>query len=470
MEHIKDKKGIAFFFLILSLISVMYLIPNVGANFACGFLNDSEEVSASWKEVLVYYEENPSETTTCKTSPENKFCCDLEAISSVSWAPGKVVHAEVFNPEQDYIAGPVTLLTTEEGFDIFPDMQLRKAITFNQPIQTILINNSQVFFNLSMDSSYNNLKYTLNSQSEQVVCELCTQVDFILEDLLKGKNNINLIVYNSEIGREITKSLQIFSLDYLDILDSFECPRCINRGERFYVPSNSEVNLTLQFNSSHEISGIAEIYFPVDWILDESFLPEDYSLTHNLVEWNIENSSNEEIIFPFVSSGIFFKRKDIFQYEIPDSGFSKEREVIVYGLTRFFPFSAYKEFSQKTYFKDSLLEQISPTEPLILDLDKDIFEVIAIYPKQEINEAYAYIAYRERRFFRNKYITFNLISNLANDEIESILFRFKIPKDNMLEFSHPEGDIGIYLYDQDYEYDYYEAYVDRKSTFKLKVY
>jgi hypothetical protein len=457
----KKKLSITLLFVIMLSSSL------VSANFACGFVNDSSKLAASWTEVLISYDENPFDLIVCKTTPENKFCCDLETINSVDWSVGKLIHAEVFNSELGYIAGPVSRLTTEEGFDVFPDMQLRKAINFNKPLKTILINTSEVLFDLSIDQNYNNLKYKLNQNNEVDICQGCTEAQFTIQELSKGNNEIKLTVYNVDSGKEISETFFINSLNYLDIIDSFDCEKCEVKGKKVYIYSNSEVNLELKLSSSHDFSGIINIYFPTDWELDESFLSEDYSVSHDLFKWNINDSSNELISLPFTSSKTSFKRKESFKYEFSD--FSKETKIFVYSIIKRLPFNRQKKFSNDFYFEDSLSEIISPAEPIILTPEQDIFELIAIYPKQESNNAYAYITYKQRNFFNRKYIKFNLLSNIASRKIEKILFRFKVPKEDSISFYYIKENINLEIYESDTVYNYYEAYVDKKGSFRIKI-
>jgi hypothetical protein len=453
---------------IISLFLIILEISLASASFACGYVNDSEKLSASWIEVMVYYDENPSDSVICKTSPENKFCCDLEQITSVTWETGKMVHAEVFNPELGYVAGPVSLFVTGEGYDVFPDMELKKAINFKQPLKTILVNDSEVFFNLSLGGNYNNLKYKLGSKPEQGVCEDCSEPGFYIPNLEKGENEIELIAYNDVLGKNVSENFRVYSLDYLNILDSFECTKCKTIRNKVYVPSSSDVDLKLTLNASHNISGILNIYIPVDWSSEDDLLLEDYSPTHDKLKWKINDSSIASITIPLISSKIWFKRRDVFKYEISD--FLKQRTVYIYRLTRIFPFSRHSSFTEDLYFENSLDEIASPIEPLILDSNEEIFEVVAIYPTENLENAHAYIIYKERRFFGRKYINFNLISNIPNTRIDKILFRFKIPKGKNFNFYKVKESVALNEYNQDSEYIYYEVYVGQKSFFKAKIY
>lgn len=69
-------------------------------------------------EVISYYDENPEKTTKCQINPEKKFCCDLSEIKEISYKPGKKVIAEVFDNETKYVADPVYLETSSEGYDL----------------------------------------------------------------------------------------------------------------------------------------------------------------------------------------------------------------------------------------------------------------------------------------------------------------------------------------------------------------
>ncbi len=458
-------------FIVFILFLTIVLTSNISANFVCGHLNDSSELSGSWINVLVYYDEKTSDITSCKTSPENKFCCDLQDIENVNWQVNKIVHGEVYLPDLGYIAGPVSLSTTENGYDLFPEMQLKKVFNFNQEFKKILVNESSVLFNLNIHENYNNLKYIVNENplSEVVVCESCSNAIFevILE---KGKNKITLTAYNLDNGREISEDFYIYSLDYLELIDDFQCKKCKNLNNNIYVPSHEKVNLSFKVNSSHPISGKIKIYHPIDWSISEEFLSKDYSLTHNLIEWEMKNDSNlHEKIYPFVSSGTWFKRRDNFKYEIQESEISKIRKVLVHTLTRFFPIRVEKRFSDDIYFEDSLNEIVSNLEPLILELDQELFEVIAIYPNTELYDAHAHIIYKERRFFNRRYITFNLLSTIPNYQIKNILIRFKVPKEDSFRFYYNKGDNSYSLYKEDLKYNYYQGEFSKKGSFNLKI-
>ena len=145
------------------LLLFLFSLSFVSSSFVCGYVNNSQESSSSWSKVIIYPEEQPLSILECKVNPENKFCCDIEDIKGFTPSVGKKVFAEVFDEETGFVAGPVSLLLTEEGYDIFPQMNIQSAIVINSPEENIFINQSSVKINISLSGSYNNLKYTLNS-------------------------------------------------------------------------------------------------------------------------------------------------------------------------------------------------------------------------------------------------------------------------------------------------------------------
>jgi hypothetical protein len=447
-----------FFLLILNL-------SFVSSNFVCGFVNNSQDFSSSWGNVRVYYQENPQDFTECKINPENKFCCALEEIKSVTFGVGKIIFAEVFDKETGYVAGPVNLSSTEEGYDIFPLMNMKKAIIINSPEKRIFINESSILMNISLAEGYPNLKYSLNSSensSQGIICENCHNPEFFLK-LFKGKNTLRLTAYGQ---REISEEIEIYSLDYFDIKDSFQCPRCINNGEKVLVPSNTTINLRISFNSSHEISGDLLTYFPIDWIIDNFSAVEDYSETHKLISSPISGSSGE-IVYSFKTPKTLLNRKDSFKYEFADLSIPKE--VLVYRFFRYLPFHSSKKFSNIIYFKNSLNQIISPTEPLVLVSENSPLDMVAIYPKAKMQGVFAYLNQDKQKAFKKNEYSFSIFTNLQSSKIDTILFRFKCPKDKILGFYDSSIAIPLQKYNEDKDYLYFEAYYSSKGNFKIKV-
>ncbi|MCX6750026.1 MAG: hypothetical protein NTZ83_01060, partial [Candidatus Pacearchaeota archaeon] len=258
---------------------LLFSLSFVSPNFVCGFVNNSQEFSSSWVNVIVYFEENKSDFTECKINPENKFCCDLDNISSVNFSMGKKVFAEVFDEKSGFVAGPVSLYLTDSGYDVFPEMKLEKAMITFLPDENLFINRSSILINLSLAERYNNLRYTLNSSEgylEQEVCKDCNDFEFLVP-LFKGENELVLI---SNGSREISEKIIFYNLDYFNFNVNLSCDKCKLKKKFFYVPSEEEIRIHSYFNSSHNISGDFLFYFPSQWILLDSLKSEDFSITH----------------------------------------------------------------------------------------------------------------------------------------------------------------------------------------------
>jgi len=155
------------------LLFFIMVTPLVSANFVCGKVNSvgsvvvngsQEIISPSWFNVIVYYSEDPSESTSCKVSPaDNKYCCDPQDIKGVSWQIGKEVSAEIFDSEKGYVSNKVSLIISGEGYDVFPEMFLEKAVQIHSPASGILLNKTKIFFNISIASRFNKIEYLLDN-------------------------------------------------------------------------------------------------------------------------------------------------------------------------------------------------------------------------------------------------------------------------------------------------------------------
>jgi len=448
---------------LLILILFLFNLTPLGANTVCGFVNNSENFSASWTNVLIYYAEKPNNALNCKINPENKFCCALEDIKAVNWQKGKLVYAEVYEKDLGYVEGPVSLITSEEGYQVFPEMQIKKAITINSPIKKILINESKFFFNVSLADNYNNLKYSINSSEnfyQGIICENCKNHEFYL-NLSKGKNIINLTAYDK---REISEKIEVYYLDYFNIQDSFECSKCITKYNKILVPSNSLVNLKISFNSSHPVSGDLLTYFPLDWRIQNYSSIEDSSETHYLIREPISGDFGE-ITYSFNTPKVILNRNYFFKYEFFD--FSITREITTYRFFRFLPFHSSKKFSNIIYLQKYLKQKISPTEPLVLTTKETPLELVAIYPKMKLNGIFAYIDMDVPKKINKKGYSFEIITNLPSYKLENILFRFKSPKDKTLEFYDSSKKIPLEIYNEDENYYYFEANYPKKGDFKI---
>src|SRR4030042_4450255 len=136
------------------------------ASLACGQVNSTAGIEPQWMKVKIYGIDK-NKFTTCSVSPaENKFCCDIEAIYPPLNLPvGSQMNGEIFN-EEGYFAGPVSLYTSGEGYDVFPLMNLKKAIVINSPGRVIFSNEPKLLLNASFKSPFTNISIERNGQRE----------------------------------------------------------------------------------------------------------------------------------------------------------------------------------------------------------------------------------------------------------------------------------------------------------------
>lgn len=482
------KKRICFTILILFLLFFLVSIQLVSANFACGIVKDSEEnISAAWMDVNVYYSEAPDKITTCKVSPaEGKYCCDPQDIKGVSWAIGKEINAEILDIQKGYVAGPVSLIVTGEGYDLFPDMQIEKAIKIHSLSNGEIINTSRIFVNVSVASIFNKISYSLylNDSSELnssliEVCSNCSHAEFYLENLTFGTYYLTLTAsgFKGNISSRIyfTKPYQI------SFGRKIECKGCTEN----YVPSGRRVKITIFVNSSEPLFGALTDYFPSDWKYipsksNEEEVFELFSESHNMIKWEI-NGTNIEKTYTLKSPKNFITRKYFFQSEF--GGYkSKIYDVILFRFYKFFSFK--KKFLEDRIKLENILRysHVSEHEPIVIFFKDSYLSELAIFSNTSQDNVHAYIK-KLKNFkpkLKNSERPFEIFSNIPEENIEKILLRFRVEKpekDSMLEnvslFSYNEDSetwkkLNSSFYKEDEKYSYYEAYVFSKGVFTIK--
>lgn len=451
--------------LFLILLIAIYNLSFISANFVCGIVNSSEGFSSSWVEAIVYFEENESDFTTCKISPENKFCCDLENISSVNFAVGKQVFAEVFDKEKGLIAGPVSLYLTDEGYNVFPEMTLKKAILINSPDKRIFINASSILINISSVGQNNNLKYALNSSGEYIEAELCndcTNFEFPIS-LSKGKNELIITFYGK---REVSEKIIFYNLDYFNIGIDFSCEKCKNKKRFFYVPSEEEISVHSYFNSSHNISGDFLFSFPFKWIPYNLLNNQDISFTHKGFIRKISDKKEFSEDYTFISPKSFIKQDYFFYQEF--QGFENLKKVRVFRL-KLLPF--YKvNLIEKEYPLTILEQRTSPGEPVIINSPENCIQTVGIFPEKEILKSYSALNFNNNNFKKNKQLTFTIITTIPQEDIKNIFLVFKAEKGKNIRLSIDMREIPLEFYNEDVNYNYYYAYVLEKGPFNVEIF
>jgi hypothetical protein len=456
----------------LSYILVIFLIliinlSFVSSNFVCGFVNNSQEFSSSWANVVVYFEENKSDFTECKINPENKFCCDLDNISSVNFSVGKKVFAEVFDEKSGFVAGPVSLYLTDAGYDVFPEMKLEKALTATFSDKNIVVNKSSILINLSLAEKYNNLKYVLNSSEgylEQEVCKNCTDFEFLVP-LFKGKNELVLI---SNGSREISEKIVFYNLDYFNFNVDISCDKCKLKKKFFYVPSGEDIRVYSSFNSSHNISGDFLSCFPSQWVLLDSLKAEDFSVTHECFREQIINKKEFSVDYVVKTPKTFIKQDYIFYQKLNEYDSLTKIRVFKFKLI---PFHKINSF-EKNYSDEALAQRTSPEEPIVLSPKEDYLKLVAIFPKQEVLESYSDIRFETEKSGKEERHLFTILTTLSNSEIDRIFLIFNVKKGKSIEIYTNDGSkrIDLEVYEESSNYTSYSVSVNEKGPFQVRIF
>jgi len=448
----------------LFLLVSFFLVPLVSANFACGTIQSSIINLPPWANVFVYYDENPSITTSCIANPEHKFCCDLEEIH-LNWSVQKLVHAIVMDSNQNLIGGPTSLLTSEEGYDVFPEMFLETAISI-APFQRVNVNKSSVTLNISINPKLSSIKYSLTNQNNSInetICTNCTNAIFDI-NLFKGKNEIKIIASND---KEISQTIEAYSLDYLNISREMICEKCKNTPKGYIVPVDTNVTVKLTFNSSHEISGELADLISSDWTIYSS-LVEDYSETHKRIRFDISDSYTEKE-YIVKTPNVFFPRVYEFSSEFEDYEFPENIR-----LTRF------SGWPSILYWKEGLKRLINLQEkrkyfmvsekfPLILITDDKILDLVAVYPNKYVAKVNGEIKSSRNLFWKRNQITYQINTNLRQIDIENVVFQYKLPKDKKAIITQNGVTYKSVKINFDEEYNYYRTDLKTKDEITLKI-
>jgi hypothetical protein len=450
------------FLIFLSLL--IFSLSFVSSNFVCGIVNNSQNFSSSWANVIIYPNGDISNYTKCEVNPENKFCCDVEEIHGFTPSIGKRVFAEVFDKEGGFVGGPVSLTLTEEGYDIFPQMSIQKAITVNFPTERIFINQSSILLNVSLADSYNNLNYTINSSgglSNHQVCNNCTNIIFPV-NLSKGNNEITFIAYGS---RNISEKIIIYNLDYLNFSINAYCDKCKIKKNFLYVPSNENITFSSSFNASHNISGDFLFYFPSDWVLFNSSDLEDFSTTHNVLSENVVNQNKFSINYTLMSPKTLIKEEYFFTQGLENKELTSKVVVFKFKLIPFRKSNPLGNY----YFTLPLIQRGSPTQPIILYSNEDYLKLVVIYPKENITKSYSSLDFTEKKKGKIKEYYFTILTSIPSSSVDNILLIFKSEKGKQMEVYEGNSKLNLSLYQEDSNYVYYSSSVNTKGPFQVKI-
>ncbi len=458
----KEKNGIRNL-LFLVLVLIILIAPFTTAHFVCGKVNDSNEMSASWYNVRIFY---PDENSygTCEISPaENKFCCDVEDIKGVSWHIGDKVFAEIFDPETGYFAGPVSVVTTGEGYDVFRGMQLKKAIEIYNPNKKLLFSNTSEFFlNASFAEPYTFVKIQRPS-GQEVLCDNCTNFSSVISANY-GFNNLSIL---SKFRKNIfLKDIGFWLLKNFNFKRDFICEKCIEN----FIKTNKEVEVNIKINLSSEVENLElREYVPIKFkILDTDDKIERYSPTHNVLLWNVSGQNiikTYKLKSPFI---LFFPRKYVFKTELGGQVLNEDL-VYVYRWIKFFSFTnALKNNS----VEENKNFKIGPSNPLIIEPGQKNIKRIVIFPKRNFNFIKLNLKKIEKlEGIPNLISYYEFDSNLKRKDIGKVYLEVKIQK--LKYWIHRYKGIQAYIYnynDEEWQSVKMEKYSEDKKYFYYKAY
>ncbi len=454
--------------ILLPLIIFLLNLNLVSSSFVCGIVNDSLTSSSDWVNVKVYFEENISDFTECQVNPEKKFCCDIENISSVNVEVGKKAYAEVYDTKRKLTAGPIFIYLTDEGYNIFPTMNLEELPSFNISNNEITVNDSFIYLSFSSSKNANNFSYKIDLPDKEIKERLNdnnNNIPNVSIPLSKGENELFLISEN--IDREEFERFLIYNLDYFDLGVNIFCNKCKIKNNFLYAPSNKEIIMNLYFNSSHNISGEFLTYLPQDWtVMDHSDLSE-VSLTHKAIAHKVNNESYFSVNYTVKLPQRLIKQ-DYFIYQKVNN-YNKQTKLRSFSIG-FLPFHKFNRL-EESFPKETLEQSTSPKNPLILkNQGKGTLETVAIFPNSEISSSYSYIDYQVKKKKLANIEEFNILTTLPDKKIEKIFLIFKIKKENFIEVYYKNSLLELDIYDEDDSYNYYSVYIPGKGHFSTKIF
>ena len=448
---------------IIGLILIILQTKLVLGNFVCGQVEDSDDnVSASWYSIRIFYPSAQGMFTSCQVSPAgNKYCCDTEAIPGKSWKIGDVAAAEIFDNETGYVAGQVSVVTTGEGYSIFPIMKLEKVIKIYNFKKIIFSNTSEFLLNASFREPYNLVEIeNLETNNKSILCLNCSRVEQNITAEF-GMNYLKLIA--SYGGRVFSEDIILAILRSFGFNRKIECEKCREN----IIKSRQIVNMTLILNLSDVVNGLElKEYVPVDFeILDTDGRIEEYSETHNLIIWNVSGKDIEKKYVAKAPKISLFPRKYIFRTEL-ENELINESEIIV---SRFFKIFSSSEKMEIKYIKQIIYSRIYPGKPLVIRPRNSEILRVAVFPKKIIKNAEFGFKEHNKEDIDDAIVSYLFKSNFLKD-IEKIFLEFKIEKEVLENYENislfvfnngewQETETEIEVYEEDENYFYYRTFL-----------
>lgn len=389
-------------FINILIIMFIFNLSLISANFVCGEVKDSiDNRSSSWYFVNIFYSDKPENINKCEVSPAgNKFCCDAEEIPRNFWKIGLDISAEIYDNVSGYLAGPVKLKSSGEGYDIFPEMRLEKGIKLNSIIKRLIYSkNNKLNLDLSFKEPYNNAEITINNNNWS--CDNCSGFNQTV-DVNFGMNNISITTKHND--RKLHENIVFGLINDFNFNRDFSCNGC-NKDK---IKQNKEINVVLSINLSDEITNMQlKEYVPKTWeILDLGGGElKEYSESHNIIVWNVSGKSiikSYKIKSPKIN---ILPSSFIFISELEDIGLSNQ-SVYVKNLIPFF-YKEYKLIYRK--IRKTIYSRISPDRALVFKLKNNGINQIALFPKKQLEN-----------------VEFSLENNYSNDELNNVMYSYLI--------------------------------------------
>ncbi len=408
----------------LLFIIVFSLSYPVSAHFVCGqVLNSPQNVSAAWLPVKIFYPSSPSNFTACEVSPDgNKYCCDAEAIpSSTPWKIGDTVNAGVYSPQTGYVAGPVSIVTTGEGYDLFPDMQIQKVINIFSPIQSLIISSTpSLFLNSSFLSPYNHVTLS-NDSSKILLCDNCTSFSGKI-NLSYGMNSLNLSASSGNLV--FSQNINLALLKKITFQRSFTCNGC----GKSTIPPDQNFSVSIFLNLSNSISNFQlEEYVPSDFlIINTTGSVQSYNSTYNVIIWNISGRNIYEN-YTVVSPHIVWPLSYSYEFYSSLGGININSEEV--KVRNFFDFVPIRVPPHKNFgYYGGTYPVISPGRPYVLSGNYSI-EKLAFFPKSAMDNAhFGLISGNVCSSVKGVVGCYSVTSSSSPNYVNRTYIEFKVPK------------------------------------------
>ncbi|MFA5856947.1 MAG: hypothetical protein WC867_06310 [Candidatus Pacearchaeota archaeon] len=448
--------------LIISLTILINIVDLVNANFVCGEVMDSKEnMSATWYSVNLYYPDFLNKTQ-CVISPAgNKYCCDTESIIGRNWKAGDILTVDVFDNQGGYVAGPVYVKTSSEGYDIASQMQLHKVIDRREPKKRLIISNLS-FFNLDVDfiNPYNNA-YIQIGDNKEILCNGCNNYNGEI-NCSYGMNKI--ILFAQDNKNSFSDEFDIALLRNINLTKTAICDGCDN----FNIKNNQNVTIEIILNLSDNIDYLTYIeYVPIDFlIIDSGFgILKSYSKTHNILVYNI-SGKDIKLQYKIISPDIFvFPKRFTFKSELEDIILNEENYT-VFNIINLFAIDSSLDLTKLDEISNKIYSRITPERPLVIRPNNSIIERIVVFPKVNQSDIRFSLIKNENSILENEIVSYELDGDLDKEDIDKILIELKIEKSYMILNGYTNINIfldktlnenDLELYNNDSRYNYYRV-------------